>query len=327
MKDFYISQAVERENTTVTSSFIVAAKQVKPKKNGDPYLALTFSDRTGLLDAKMWDGVAEAQDKFEAQDIVKVRGLISRYNGRMQITVHQIRKIDDSEIDYSDYLPKTDKNVDELWATVKGYVDSFKNPHLKSLIESFICDPEIERGYKDAPAAKTLHHAFIGGLLEHVVALMKLCDTVAALYPQIDRDLLLTGVFLHDIGKVHELNYSRAFGYSTSGQLLGHMIIELEMLHEKLKLLPDFPKRLQILVEHLIISHHGQYEFGSPKLPMFPEALMLHYLDDLDSKMESMRAHFEREATLENEWTSYNKSLERPLLNVKKYLAGSDEDK
>ena len=149
---------------------------------------------------------------------------------------------------------------------------------------------------------------------------MKMCDLACRHYPQIDRDLLLTGAFLHDIGKIHELAYSRLFTYSTKGQLLGHMIIELEMLQGKLAEVPGFPAELKTLVEHLIISHHGQYEFGSPKLPMFPEALMLHYLDDLDSKMESMRAHFEREAGMDADWTSYNPSLGRPLLNSRRVL-------
>ena len=146
------------------------------------------------------------------------------------------------------------------------------------------------------------------------------CDLASRNYPQVNRDLLLTGAFLHDIGKIHELSYQRSISYTTKGQLLGHMIIELEMLHEKLAQIPGFPDELKILIEHLIISHHGQYEFGSPKLPMFPEALMLHYLDDLDSKMESMRAQFERESELETPWTSYNPSLGRPLLNSQKFL-------
>ena len=184
-----------------------------------------------------------------------------------------------------------------------------------------MADPQLVQAYKTAPAAKTLHHAYIGGLLDHVVSLFKSCDLVCRNYPQIDRDLLMTGAFLHDIGKVHELAYARAFSYTTRGQLLGHMIIELEMLQEKLTQVPGFPDELKTLVEHLIISHHGQYDFGSPKLPMFPEALMLHYLDDLDSKMEAMRAHFEREQDLDSPWTSYNASLARPLINPKKFLA------
>jgi 3'-5' exoribonuclease len=184
-----------------------------------------------------------------------------------------------------------------------------------------MADPEISAAYRNAPAAKTLHHAYIGGLLDHVVSLFRSCDLICTNYPQINRDLLLTGAFLHDIGKIHELTYNRSFSYTTKGQLLGHMIIELEMLQAKLALQPDFPEELKTLVEHLIISHHGQYDFGSPKLPMFPEALMLHYLDDLDSKMEAMRAHFERESTLDGPWTSYNASLGRPLLNSEKFLA------
>jgi len=179
-------------------------------------------------------------------------------------------------------------------------------------------DPEIAVPYRTAPAAKTLHHAYIGGLLDHVVSLFRSCDLVSQNYPQINRDLLMTGAFLHDIGKIHELTYNRSFSYSTRGQLLGHMIIELEMLQAKIALIPQFPAEMKTLLEHLVISHHGQYEFGSPKLPMFPEALMLHYLDDLDSKMESMRAHFQREPGAE--WTTYNASLARPLLNSKNFL-------
>lgn len=327
MKDFFIEHCAAHENQTITASFVVAAKQVKPKKSGEPYLALTLADRTGILDAKMWDGVPETMGLFEQDDFVKVRGLINKYNGRFQMTVHKLRKLEEAEIEYGDYLPKTTKNIDELWAKVGGYVESFSNPHLKALIQAFMADAEIERAYKEAPAAKTLHHAFIGGLLDHVVSLFNACDLVLRNYPHVDRDLVLTGVFLHDIGKVVELTYARSFSYTTEGQLLGHMIIELEMLHKKLQGLPEFPRELQTLVEHLIISHHGHYEFGSPKLPMFPEALLLHYMDDLDSKMESMRAHFEREQGSEAEWAGYNASLGRPLLNTKKYLAKLEQPK
>jgi 3'-5' exoribonuclease len=236
--------------------------------------------------------------------------------------LHKLRRMQETEIDYSDYLPKTTKDVGELWKTLSEYVAKFENPHLKALVESFMADPEIAEPYRNAPAAKTLHHAYIGGLLDHVVSLFRSCDLVSRNYPQVNRDLLMTGAFLHDIGKTQELTYNRAFGYTTRGQLLGHMVIELEMLQAKLAKLPGFPADLKTLLEHLIISHHGQYEFGSPKLPMFPEALMLHYLDDLDSKMEAMRIHFEREAELEGPWTSYNASLGRPLLNSAKFLRG-----
>ena len=320
MKEFFICECAQHENKVITSTFVVVSKQVKPKKTGDPYLALTLGDRTGQIEAKMWDNVEDALDAFEQDDFLKVKGLLNRYKNRFQITIHKLRRLGESEIDFADYLPKTSKDIGELWQTLAGFVEGFQNPHLKALVQSFMADPEIAEAYRNAPAAKSLHHAYIGGLLDHVVSLFRSCDLVCRNYPQINRDLLLTGAFFHDIGKIHELTYNRAFSYTTRGQLLGHMIIELEMLQAKLALLPDFPDALKTLVEHLIISHHGQYDFGSPKLPMFPEALMLHYLDDLDSKMESMRAHFEREADTENAWTSYNSSLGRPLLNTTKFL-------
>jgi len=322
MKEFFICDCPQHENKVITSSFVVASKQVKPKKSGEPYLALTLADRTGHLEAKMWDNVEEFIDAFEQDDFLKVKGLINKYKNRFQLTIHKLRRLGEAEIDYSDYLPKTAKDIGELWQALAGFVATFQNPHLKALLELFMADPEIAERYRNAPAAKSLHHAYIGGLLDHVVSLFRLCDLVSGNYPQINRDLLLAGAFLHDIGKIHELMYNRSFSYTTRGQLLGHMIIELEMLQQKLAKLPDFPPELKTMLEHLIISHHGQYDFGSPKLPMFPEALMLHYLDDLDSKMEAMRAHYARESETEGSWTSYNASLGRPLLDSRKFMQG-----
>jgi 3'-5' exoribonuclease len=322
MKDFFISQCSQQENKIITSSFVVASKQVKAKKNGEPYLALILADRSGQIEAKMWDNVDEFILAFEQDDFLKVKGLVNKYKNRFQLTIHKLRRMEEADIDFTDYLPKTTKDIGELWRTLTEFVATFQNPHLKSLVELFMADSEIAERYRNAPAAKTLHHAYIGGLLDHVVSLFRSCDLISRNYPQVNRDLLLTGAFLHDIGKIQELTYNRAFSYSTRGQLLGHMIIELEMLQAKLAKLPGFPEELKILLEHMIISHHGQYDFGSPKLPMFPEALMLHYLDDLDSKMEAMRAHFEREAELEGPWTSYNASLGRPLLDSRKFMQG-----
>ena len=319
MKDFYIAEAARFENQVITSSFVVVSKQAKPKKSGELYLALVLADRTGHLEAKMWDNVADHINCFEQDDFVKVRGLINKFNGRFQLTLHKVRSLQDAEIEFEDYLPRTSKDVNSLWRTLGEFVASFQDQDLKALLELFMADPRIEQAYKNAPAAKSLHHAFLGGLLEHVVSLFQVCDLACRNYPDmIDRDLLLTGAFLHDVGKIHELTYARSFAYTTRGQLLGHMIIELEMLQQKLAQLPGFPDEYKTLLEHMIISHHGKHEFGSPKMPMFPEALMLHYLDDLDSKMESMRAHFSRDP--EAEWTGYNASLERPLLNSKKFL-------
>jgi 3'-5' exoribonuclease len=322
MKEFFISECPQQENKLITSSFVVASKQVKAKKNGEPYLALILADRSGQLEAKMWDNVDEFIAVFEQDDFLKIKGLINKYKNRFQLTIHKLRKMEEADIDFTDYLPKTTKDIGELWRTLAEFVASFENPHLKSLVELFMADTEIAERYRNAPAAKTLHHAYIGGLLDHVVSLMRSCDLMSRNYAQVNRDLLLTGAFLHDIGKIQELSYNRAFSYTTRGQLLGHMIIELEMLQAKLAKLPGFPAELKTLLEHMIISHHGQYDFGSPKLPMFPEALMLHYLDDLDSKMEAIRAQFEREANSESAWTSYNASMGRPLLDSRKFMLG-----
>src|SRR5262245_26129498 len=320
MKDFFLSDCPRFENKVIVSSFVVTSKQVKPKKTGEPYLALTLADRCGQIEAKMWDNVEDALDAFQQDDFLKVKGLLNRYKNRFQLTIHKLRRLGDSEVDFADYLPKTTKNIDELWRTLAEFVASFENPYLQAVVQAFMSDPVIAEAYRNAPAAKSLHHAYIGGLLDHVVSLFRSCDLVCRNYQQINRDLLLTGAFLHDIGKIHELAYTRSFSYTSRGQLLGHMIIELEMLQAKIASIPGFPDEIKTLLEHLIISHHGQYEFGSPKLPMFPEALMLHYLDDLDSKMESMRAHFQREAETDSNWTSYNASLGRVLLNTAKFL-------
>jgi 3'-5' exoribonuclease len=324
MKEIYVSDAVQQENKVVSACFLVTSKQLKPKKNGELYLDLMLADCTGQIAAKMWDNVAPAAARFELDDVVRVRGVFNRYNGRFQFTIRALEaKLAEQEIDFGDFLPKTARDIGELWRELGGFVDSIGEPQLRALLRAFMADAAIARGLKQAPAAKSLHHACIGGLLDHVVSLLRTCDLVVRNYPLVSRDLLLAGAFLHDIGKVHELSYSRSFSYTTEGQLLGHMIIELEMLHAKMAQLGSFPDELKVVLEHLIISHHGAYEFGSPKLPMFPEALMLHCLDDLDSKMESMRAQLEKDAELESPWTNYNPSLARPLLNTRKYLRNS----
>jgi len=215
MKDFFLSDCVRFENKVIVSSFVVISKQVKPKKTGEPYLALTLGDRCGQIEAKMWDNVEDALDAFEQEDFLKIKGLLNKYKQRFQLTLHKVRKLSDSEVDFADYLPKTTKNIDELWQTLEDFVASFQDPHLKALVHSFMADPEIARGYRNAPAAKALHHAYIGGLLDHVVSLCRSCDLVARNYPKINRDLLLTGAFLHDIGKIYELNYTRSFSYTT----------------------------------------------------------------------------------------------------------------
>ena len=313
MKDFFICHCSQQENKIITSSFVVASKQVKAKKNGEPYLALVLADRTGQIEAKMWDNVEEFIAVFEQDDFLKVKGLVNKYKNRFQLTIHKLRRMNEVDIDFTDYLPKTTKDIGELWRTLTEFVATFQNPYLKALVELFMADAEIAERHRNAPAAKTLHHAYIGGLLDHVVSLFRSCDLMCRNYPQVNRDLLLTGAFLHDIGKIQELAYNRAFTYTTRGQLLGHMIIELEMLQAKLSTIPDFPGQLKTLLEHMIISHHGQYEYGSPKLPMTLEAITLHHLDNLDAKIHHFQQLIRDDANQESPGTQYHQNLNRKL--------------
>ena len=306
-----------------TGTFLVQSKDVRQKKTGEPYLSLVLGDRTGELDAKMWDNVAEVMNTFERDDYVRVKGLLQIYNNRPQFTLHTLKRIDDTAVDAADFFPASERDPAEMLAELRGIVGSIKNPHLRALLESFLSDEEVVRLYIKAPAAKFIHHAYLGGLIEHVLSVCRLCRLVASNYAGVDLDLLLAGAVLHDIGKIYELSYDRSFGYTSEGQLLGHIAISLRMVEAKLAQLPDFPPRLRTLLEHLILSHHGELEFGSPKVPLFQEALLLHYLDDLDSKMECMRVLVDKDRLVEGDWTTYSPSLERVVLKKMKYLAGT----
>jgi len=315
MKDFFICDCSQHENKVITSSFVVVSKQVKPKKTGEPYLALTLGDRTGQIEAKMWDNVEEAIDVFDQDDFLKVKGLLNKYKNRFQLTIHKVRRLDEADVDFCDYLPKSTKNLDEAVAGA----GRFRVDVPESLPESAFCrllwlmrksprltvlrqPPRLCIMPLSVACWITWSRSFIRAIWS-VVIIRRWTATCSSPEP-----------FCMTSARSMNWRTRASFSYTTRGQLLGHMIIELEMLHAKAAQVPEFPEQLVTLLEHLIISHHGHYEFGSPKLPMFPEALMLHYLDDLDSKMESMRAHFEREVDLESPWTTYNPSLGRPLL-------------
>jgi len=256
---------------------------------------------------------------------VRVKGVLNVFQNRPQLTIHKMQRVEESEIDAADFFPRSHRDLDEMAAELQAVISSVGNPHLKALLEAVFGDEEVARLYRKAPAAKTVHHAYLGGLLEHVLSLAKLCRMTAAHYQEIDADLLLAGALLHDVGKIHELSYDRSFGYTTEGQLLGHITIGLRMIGDKLRTLPDFPPRLRALVEHMVLSHHGQLEFGSPKLPLFAEAVLLHYLDDMDSKMECVRAMVAHDRQVEGEWTGYSQPLDRTLLKKNRYLDGKEE--
>jgi len=330
MKDFYVADAPRFENAVVTSYFCLSSLSVRDKKTGGQYLAMTLSDKTGSFEARMWEEFAEAIATCGEGCYVKAQGQISKYQGKFQITLQKLRNAAESEVDPGDYRPVSQYDPAAMAAELRGYVAAFRNDDLRRLVLAFLDDPDVGAKFLVAPAAKTLHHAWLSGLLEHVLLLVRVCLATAPFYPEVDADLLVTGAILHDIGKVRELEWKTSFGYTLEGQMIGHISIAQGMLREKVQALAPFPERLRVLLEHMILSHHGRYEFGSPKLPMTPEALLLSALDDLEAKMQNMRAEFGKElaagkpGTGMTEWV---RSMERPLLNSQAYLADGIEEK
>lgn len=325
MKPLYVADLAQHVSQAITSFFLVQSKEVRSTREGKPYLALRLGDRTGTVEARMWDEIAEVEPTFARDDVVKVEATVESYRGKTQLKVKRLRSALESEVELADYLLETTKDVEGLYAELLEVARGVTNPHLRQLTLSVLEDPELAPRLKQAPGAKTLHHAYRGGLVEHIVSLCRLCRLAAQNYPEIDLDLLLTGALLHDIGKVYELSYERSLDYTTTGNLLGHITIALELLSRKMDALEGFPADLRVLVEHLLLSHHGRLEFGSPVTPKFPEAVLLHYLDDVDSKMEAMRSSLaaaEAEGR-EGEWTEWNRALDRPLLRRGKFSAST----
>lgn len=330
MKDIYINDlAGFDEGKTFDSFFLVLGKQQRMTKQNKPYLNLVLGDKTGQLEGRIWDlGDSRIARQFERGDTVKLRGSISKFDDRCQIKVDQLRTAFPGEVEKSDLLPATTQDIAALWGQLEATISSIANPDLQRLLRALLADPALAQSYREAPAARQLHHAWLGGLLEHVISLLGLAEKVAAHYPQLlDRDLLVTGVILHDIGKVRELIWETGFDYTVEGVLLGHIQMGVDLVEKTIAGLPGFPDRLRTLVLHMILSHHGKLEFGSPKLPMIPEAIALNFVDDLDAKMQAIAQEFEksaREGKGPDELTGKVWALDnRQLLNTKNWLAAA----
>ena len=322
MKAAYVSDLTP--DATITSFFLVGEKEMRSTREGKPFLRLELSDRSGMIEARVWDNVEGLAPLFDRDDVIKVQARVENYKNRLQLVVERIRRAEAAEVEWSDYFPHTAEDIERLYGRLREHVATIKDPWLSRLVSGVIEDPAISPRLKRAPAAKMMHHAFVGGLLEHIVSLCDLCRLTAQHYAELDLDLLLTGAILHDIGKLDELCYERAIHYTNDGQLLGHIILGLEQVTGRMNGIEGFPPDCKTLVKHLLISHHGQYEFGSPKLPMFREALVLHYLDDLDSKMGAARAVLGTEGG-EAGWTAFSSALNRRLLRLDQFRAGPAE--
>lgn len=307
MKSLYAADI--RENQPVDGLFLVAAKNHGVTKGGSSYLTLKLIDRSGEIEGRIWERADDLGRGFERNDFVRVRGHATLYQGKIQLRVQDVMRIDESKIAPEDFLPQSTGDADAMLAELQTILRGMKNPHLLALAEACFADQELMALFKQAPGAKTIHHPYIGGLLEHTLSLLKLILKVVENYRGIDVDLLLIGGFLHDIGKIYEFSFNRSLEYTDAGQLLGHLVMEIELVDRKIAALPEFPAELAMLVKHMLVSHHGAYEFGSPKLPQTLEAVILHSLDDLDGKIQAIQSLPGKEPG--SRWTTFHRAYGR----------------
>lgn len=301
-----------KEGDRVFDIYLCKHKQSAVTKNGKPYDTVTLQDKTGTVDAKIWDPNSAGIDDFDSLDYIEVYGDVTSFQGAMQINVKRVRLCKEGEYDAANYLPVSKKNVTEMYKELLGYIGSIQNAYLKKLMESFFVeDEEFIRAFQKSSAAKSVHHGFVGGLLEHTLSVVKMCDFYCKAYPLLKRDLLLSAAMCHDIGKTREISLFPQNDYTDDGQLLGHIVMGSEMIGDKARLIPGFPKVLEAELKHCILAHHGEYEYGSPKKPALMEALALNLADNADAKLETFTEILE--GSSEQGWMGYNRLFESNL--------------
>ena len=302
-----------REGEKISGIYLCKHKQAAVTKNGKPYENLILQDKTGTIDGKIWEPNSLGIDEFDPLDYIDVVGDVTSFQGSLQVSIKRARKAGEGEYDPGNYLPVSDKNVDTMYQELLGCAAQVKNPYLHRLLMSFFEeDEEFVRAFKGNSAAKTVHHGFIGGLLEHTLSVTKLCQYYCKTYPILNQDLLLTSAMLHDIGKTRELSPFPKNDYTDDGQLLGHIMIGAEMVHDKAREIPGFPEKLESEVKHCILAHHGELEYGSPKKPALAEAVALNLADNTDAKMETLTEIFNG-AGEQKDWLGYNRLFESNL--------------
>jgi 3'-5' exoribonuclease len=296
--------------STIDEVFLLAERNTAYKKDGNPFLNVTLSDRTGQVKGVVWDQVERILAAASEGDFVHVRAQVGEYRGSLQAVIKDMVRVPPEQVDAGDFLATTARDVGKMMDRLREMTGRMKTPHLKALFDAFWADTAFVAAYRRAPAAKHMHHAYIGGLLEHTLSMAVLSETIAGHYSGVDRDLLLAGVILHDVGKIRELAYTNSIDYTDEGRLLSHIVIGLSMLDEKLKQVPDFPTDQAHLLKHMIVSHHGAREFGSPEPPKTIEAVLLNYIDEMDSRVNSIREYVAKDPS-EGSWTPYHRLLER----------------
>ena len=304
-----------REEDTVAGCYLVRRKSVAVTRAGKPFMNLVLADRTGELEAKVWDRVETLSSLFQEGDVIRVKARAGLYRGQIQLTVSEIT-VPQQEADPAVFLESTSEDLSKMMLALRKILNTVGNPHLKALNDRFLADRTFVSRFRQAPAAKNFHHNYLGGLLEHTLSVCGMADLLAGHYPQLDRDLLVSGAFLHDIGKIREFGYTRNIDYTDEGRLLGHVVLGVAMVEDKLGELKDFPPSVALRLTHMILSHHGEYEFGSPKRPKFLEAFALHLLDDLDAKINGLGRFMEKDR-LDGDWTDFNRMFGRFFLKTR----------
>ncbi len=305
----YISDI--RENDLVDSLFLVKEKSSAVTKTGNTYLKLKLADRSGEIEGRVWTSAENFAECFEKDGFVHCTGKAVSFQERLQLNITSIESVREEEVLFSDFFPMTEKDIDGMFQSLLEICRQVKDPHLSRLLQLFWEDEPFVKQFKMAPASKWLHHNYLGGLLEHTLSVSELVSKIANHYPGLNVDLLLTASIFHDLGKVDELSYHRSFDYSDEGRLLGHIILGIERVENKIRQLPDFPKELSTLMKHFLLSHHGQYIWGSPKKPMTLEAMMLHFLDDMDAKINGIQQFIKKEVPEGARWSAYHRMFEQ----------------
>jgi 3'-5' exoribonuclease len=309
MEKIFINQL--KKGQAIESIFLVKEKNLTRTKTGNLYLALRLSDRTGEVEGRVWENALDFGALFAKDDFIKVRAEVDEFQGTLQLRILKLRKGEETEVFIDDFLPRTPLDIEKMFSEVKAIASGVQQPHLQKLLEAFFADEDLVKKFKLAPAAKGVHHVYLGGLLEHTLSVVHLIQLIGPRYKGINLDLLITSGILHDIGKIAELSFDRAFDYTDPGRLLGHIVLTVEMVDQKIMSIPEFPATLAMLLKHNLLSHHGEYAFGSPKLPMTLEALLLHHVDDLDAKANIFLSWIEKEKEDPSRWTPYNKLFDR----------------
>ncbi len=300
-----------QENQNIDSLFLVQDKRVLETRNGKPYLRIRLQDKTGEIEGRVWEQANEYARHFKINDYVRVKGIITQFQGELQINVSSIHKVPVEKVNPEDFLPVGKKDIEEMTQSLKKLIESLEDPDYKALLSAFFDDEGFMKTFARSPAAKSMHHAWIGGLLEHTLSIARIAERIVRHYDKeglpLNRDLLITGAVLHDVGKTKELASMPSFEYTTEGKLIGHLVIGVEMIDNIAAKIPGFPEKKLQQIKHLILSHHGDYAFGSPKLPMTLEAIALHFIDNLDAKLMGVYSHIRKHATEDSDWSPYHR--------------------